>query len=207
MFSDDLLSKLIFIYVTYENIPIKLKQSIKNFIFKFSDVQIKPSFRNNFNIEYNPFQLAYGNCFKLMVERDNIIANGSHSLSQYELLCDIIKNCINPGENTNKLLITGMEIFEITLDEDLLYFNINFMLNIINNINFEDVDELKELLEKCKYFYKRFNFKIKPIAKRVKQLITILEAQLDSNHSTLSGENTDNEPNDGNTTEIDSEVE
>lgn len=181
-------------------------------------MQNTSSFRENFSIDYNPFENVYADCFKLLLEQDASRPKAARCLQQYEILADIIENCINPKECNNTLIIKAMELFEIILDQDLICFNINFILKFISSTKFS-MQELEEILGHLEYFLERFNRNMKPkpekITKRLDQLISLIKLCIKNyeryiskeNNNNHDGTNQENKQDDENMSDIDSEIE
>ena len=144
--SSDFLAKLMIIFITYKNITTDTKYFLRIFFHRYSE-NIE-AFFDHFKTKNSPFNDAYVQCFKMLMEND--VTN----LNSYEMVVDMVDACTNDDQRNN-LVSKAMEIFTLTSEKDLIHLNLKFIDRIIDYKCIEKLD-LLDLIKQFDEYRKRY---------------------------------------------------
>ncbi|KAH9491286.1 hypothetical protein DERF_016015, partial [Dermatophagoides farinae] len=144
--SSDFLAKLMIIFITYKNITTDTKYFLRIFFHRYSE-NIE-AFFDHFKTKNSPFNDAYVQCFKMLMEND--VTN----LNSYEMVVDMVDACTNDDQRNN-LVSKAMEIFTLTSEKDLIHLNLKFIDRIIDYKCIEKLD-LLDLIKQFDEYRQRY---------------------------------------------------
>ncbi|XP_046908728.2 uncharacterized protein LOC124490300 [Dermatophagoides farinae] len=144
--SSDFLAKLMIIFITYKNITPDTKYFLRIFFHRYSE-NIE-AFFDHFKTKNSPFNDAYVQCFKMLMEND--VTN----LNSYEMVVDMVDACTNDDQRNN-LVSKAMEIFTLTSEKDLIHLNLKFIDRIIDYKCIEKLD-LLDLIKQFDEYRQRY---------------------------------------------------
>lgn len=144
--SSDFLAKLMIIFITYKNITTDTKYFLRIFFHRYSE-NIE-AFFDHFKTKNSPFNDAYVQCFKMLMEND------VNNLNSYEMVVDMVDACTNDDQRNN-LVSKAMEIFTLTSEKDLIHLNLKFIDRIIDYKCIEKLD-LLDLIKQFDEYRQRY---------------------------------------------------